>query len=348
VLATTLGLALAGCGGARSRPASASPAGSSAPAVVRSPEVAARQADPSPDPSLERRDAALGPLVGLPARTRRALDLAAFEPLGDPPPGSWRDRVHEPSQSFADFVAASPNALEPGRRTLVLLPLGSFPTEVVIDGSMVAAVRTPELYELRGFVRSYFGLPVDVVTPMPISDVELPTREHEGRRQYSALALVDAFVPALPEHAYSMTVLINHDLFVAPERDYGFGYATHAERLAVMSFARLDPHAQGALQAFEAEERIRQRAYKLLAHEVGHTFGLHHCDHHACIMNGMADELELDQTPLHLCAICLRKLLHVTGADPQARYEALAGWYEEFSLDDEARWVRGRLAEIEG
>lgn len=311
--------------------------------------VVSSVADPRPAAAAElevaRREAALGPLVGVDPRMRRILDSAAFEALGPPRPGSWRDRVDEPSQGYVDFLASRRNALQPGRETLVLLPLGRFPAEVFIDGDHVAAVRTPELYELRGFVRAYFGLPVDVVTPMPIDDLPLPTREHSGRTQYDAPGLVDAFMPVVPEHAYSMTVLINHDLFAAPERAYGFGYATHHERLAVMSFARLDPQVEGTAHGIEAEERIRERAYKLLAHEVAHTFGLRHCDHYACIMNGMADAEELDQTPLHLCPVCLRKLLHVLGIDPEARYRALADWYTEFSVD-EARWVRQRLAQL--
>jgi len=335
-----LAMAIAACGAAPSR---LGPEVPEAPSASPSPEDDASVLDPE----RERREAALGPLVGLDPRVLRVLDSEAFEPLSPPRPGSWRDRVHEPSQGFDDFIASSHNALQPDRRTLVLLPLGNFPIEVVIDGPVVAAVCTPELFEMRGFVERYFGLPVDVVTPLPISEVELPTREHSGRRQYDATALVDAFVPVLPEHAYSMTVLINHDLFVAPERDYGFGYATHDERMAVMSFARLDPSRQGTLHGIEAEERIRLRAYKLLAHEVAHTFGLRHCDHYACVMNGMADELELDETPLHLCPVCLRKLLHLTGIDPQQRYRALAQWYADFSVEDESKWVRQRLAEIE-
>ena len=305
----------------------------------------------SPRASETELETETGRLAGLSPTLRRALDPDAFPPLPPIRPGSWRDRVHEPSQSFDDFSAERFQRPTPERETLVLLPLGSYPVELVVEEQRMVAVRTPELYELRGFVGAYFGLPVDVVTPMPLEPLEpleLPSRDRAGRRQYDAPALVDAFTPALPEHAYSMVVLLNRDLFFTPEQAYGFGYGTHRDRLAVMSFARLDPQATGELHGIAAEERIRLRAYKLLAHETAHTFGLRHCDHHACVMNGIADELELDQTPLHLCAVCLHKLLHATGVDPVARYRALARWYEEFGLVDEAAWVDGRLAAITG
>jgi hypothetical protein len=42
------------------------------------------------------------------------------------------------------------------------------------------------------------------------------------------------------------------------------------------------------------DPRTRARGYELLAHELAHTFDLHHCDHFACVMNGIADEQELD------------------------------------------------------
>lgn len=338
-----VGIIVGGCGG----PAPMASAEPAAPEDRSAQPRATRPCVDPPDPALERQKAALGPLVGLDERMRRVFDPGAFEPLGKPQPGSWRARVHEPSQGYVDFVAERRNPLEPARETLVLLPLGSFPVEVVTDGEHFFAVRTPELYEMRGFLRAYFGLPVDVVTPLSIDELDLPTRERSGRTQYDATALVDAFTPVLPEHAYSMTVLINRDLFTAPERAFGFGYATHHERLAVMSFARLDPAVDGILHGIEAEERIRERAYKLLAHEVAHTFGLRHCDHYACIMNGVADQLELDQTPLHLCPVCLRKLLHVLDIDPEARYRALADWYTEFSVEAEASWVRQRLARLQ-
>lgn len=301
----------------------------------------------SPSPAAPTSAAlALGPTDDLSAALRRALDPAAFPPLPPARPGSWRDRVTEPSQSFADFVAADFHSPSAERQTLVLLPLGTYPVEVVHEEGHMVAVRTPELYEMRGFLRAYFGLPVDVVTPMPLEPLPLPTRERSGRLQYDAPALVDAFTPALPEHAYSMVVLLNRDLFFMPEQSFGFGYGTHRDRLAVMSFARLDPQPTGELHGIEAEDRIRQRAYKLLAHETAHTFGLRHCDHHACVMNGMADEIELDETPLHLCAVCLHKLIHATGLDPVARYRALARWYGEFELEDEATWIVRRLDAI--
>jgi archaemetzincin len=292
--------------------------------------------------------AALGRPADLDPRLRRALDPTPFEPLPPPRPGSWRQRVHEPSQSFAEFAAARFNRPDAARSTLVLLPLGSFPTEFVLEDGSVHAVRTPELAELQGFATAFFGLPVDVVTPIPIEPLDLPVRERRGHARYDALGIIDAVAPVLPAHAHSMIVLINHDLTVGPEQGYGFGYATHTERLAVMSFARLDPRRSGSAPGTDVDEVTHARGYKLLAHELAHTFGLHHCDHFACVMNGVADEQELDDLPLHLCPVCLRKLMLAVGFDPEARYQALHAFYVEQDMHSEAAWVQRRLAEIGG
>jgi archaemetzincin len=285
---------------------------------------------------------------GLDPRLRRVLDPTAFEPLPRPRPGSWRQRVHEPSQSFAEFAAARFNRPDAARSTLVLLPLGRFPTEFVYEDGSVHAVRTPELAELQGFAAVFFGLPVDVVTPIPIEPLDLPVREQLGHARYDALSIIDAVAPALPAHAHSMIVLINHDLTVGPEQGYGFGYATHTERLAVMSFARLDPRRSGSAPGTDVDEVTHARSYKLLAHELAHTFGLHHCDHFLCVMNSVTDAQELDDLPLHLCPVCLRKLMLAVGFDPEARYQALQAWYAEHDMHSEAAWVQRRLAEIDG
>lgn len=290
--------------------------------------------------------AALGRPADLDPRLRRALDPTPFEPLPRPRPGSWRQRVHEPSQSFEAFAAARFDRPDPARDTLVLLPLGSFPAELVVEDGRVHAVHTPELAELRGFAQAFFGLPVDVVTPIPIEPLDLAVHERSGHARYDALGIIDAVAPALPAHAHSMIVLVNRDLTLAPDHGYGLGYGTHTERLAVMSFARLDPRRSGSAPGTNVDAVTRARSYKLLAHELAHTFGLHHCDHFACVMNGVADEVELDALPLHPCPVCLRKLMLAVGFDPEARYRALHAFFDAQGLLDEAAWVQARLAEI--
>jgi archaemetzincin len=77
-------------------------------------------------------------------------------------------------------------------------------------------------------------------------------------------------------------------------------------------------------------------------------FGITHCVHFSCIMNGANSLKESDEQPLHLCPVCLRKLHRGAGFDVEARYRTLLAFYGKVGLDEEARWTRRRLARIRG
>ena len=145
-----------------------------------------------------------------------------------------------------------------------------------------------------------------------------------------------------------MTALVARDLVVDGRQEFAFGYGLHLDRLAVASFAQLDPQFIGRVRSPQFQLRIRERAYKLLAHEIGHTLGVGHCEVHACVMNGVAHLDELDATPLRLCPLCLRKLQWLVGFEPLARYRELAQHYERHGLDQAAGWAGARVERLSG
>ena len=81
-------------------------------------------------------------------------------------------------------------------------------------------------------------------------------------------------------------------------------------------------------------------------HEVGHLFGLGHCQAFRCAMNGMADLAEVDATPLHLCPVCLRKLHSSVGFDVAERERKLAEFFRNEGLIPEAEVSERRLARL--
>lgn len=50
---------------------------------------------------------------------------------------------------------------------------------------------------------------------------------------------------------------------------------------------------------------------KVSAHELIHTFGVHHCIYYECLMNGSNNLDEADHRPMELCPVDLRKLQKV-------------------------------------
>jgi archaemetzincin len=320
----------------------------------------------APERSPQRTDAVIAePAAEGPLAEDPRFDDPAFTPLGPPPPGGWRTRVDEEGQRLADYLAEGPNRPTPPRATLVLQPLAPFPSRVLLPGDLpsvkieeddlVTFVFSPAPDELAALLAAFYGLHARVAPTRPLDSLAVaPTRVRGHHGQFDARALLAASGPSLPDDAYSMTLLLARDLLVEERQEYAFGYGLHVDRLALVSFARLDPQFSGGTRSPEFQTRVRERSYKLVAHEVGHTLGFGHCDVHACVMNGFAHLAELDATPLRLCPECLRKLLWVVAeADNDAstallrRYRELAARYEAAGLEDDLAWVRGRIERLE-
>jgi len=193
----------------------------------------------------------------------------------------------------------------------------------------------------------FFGLPTEVLPSVELGTLAEPDRIRRGHEQFRAQLLLGATAPLLPSDAYSMTVLMVQDVFFDDAQVWGYGFGQHRDGQAVVSFARLDPVVSGLNAEPDVLERLPLRAFTLLVHEVGHTFGFEHCAEHRCVMNGIADLAELDATPLHLCPECLRKLLYLRPPDPAARYRALSALYGQLGLEAPRQWTQARERSLE-
>ncbi|XP_042112447.1 archaemetzincin-2 isoform X1 [Ovis aries] len=85
--------------------------------------------------------------------------------------------------------------------------------------------------------------------------------------------------------------------------------------------------------AVSTRASLPPRAYWTLTHEIGHIFGLRHCQWLACLMQGSNHLEEADRRPLDLCPICLRKLQSAVGFRLRDRCKALVKWIDAESTD---------------
>lgn len=99
------------------------------------------------------------------------------------------------------------------------------------------------------------------------------------REQYNAEVLVAGLAEKMPTDAEKLLGVVDVDLFV-PGLNFIFGLA--AGNTAVISLARLKPEYYGEMKNVFL---FRERALKEAIHELGHTFGLHHCPDIRCIMH---------------------------------------------------------------
>jgi len=310
-------------------------------------ERPAAAATNAPPPLLVRSPApwkqGLGALDDIDPELRVAFtDARGFAPLPPPEHQGWRSLRPEPPQSVAEFRASAPNTRTTPRDRIALLPLGEFPFEVVVDGKFVNLVRTPEIPAIAAVLAACFATPVDVLPCEPLSTALLPRRVQWNRSQYDARALLDRVAIRLPDHAHSMLTLVNVDMFVTSDQQYAFGWSTLRDRLGVVGFSRLDPSMYGGTGPADVPGTLLRRGLRLAIHEVGHMFGLGHCQIFRCAMNGISDLVELDATPPRLCPLCLRKLHIVTGLDPRARDAELLQVYADLGITEEAQWVAER------
>jgi archaemetzincin len=276
---------------------------------------------------------AVGPLEHLPPATRKAFEYTShFAPIPTPAPNDWLRLNPERGQTVHDYIASHPNRPEPPRDHVYVQPLGELPAE-----------RGPTTEELAAHAHAYFGLRVTVLPVRTLDELGVPSRVLDGHNQLQANAVLDVLHAELPHDAYCLIAVTLEDLYPEDDFSYVFGYARLRSRVGVFSFARYHPDFFG--ESFAVDRKVVvQRALKVMSHELGHMFGLEHCIHLHCIMNGANHLSELDRAPLHLCPVCLRKLHVALGFDPMAREQALAEHYSRLGLHEAADWSRQRWA----
>lgn len=147
----------------------------------------------------------------------------------------------------------------------------------------------------------------------------------------------------LPKDAYAMIAVTMTDLYPKESWNFVFGSARLRHRVGVFSFARYHPSFRGDPVDENTPAIVFERSAKVLIHEMGHMFGIKHCIHYECIMNGSNHLAESDRKPFHLCPVCLRKMHWGLRSSPKARYEKLATFYQAEGLADEAEWIGARL-----
>jgi len=211
----------------------------------------------------------------MPSDSERAFAPEGFTPLGKPRPGDWLAEHPERGQTFEQFVASRPFRTTPQRRTIYLVALGEAGSPM--RGLMPTMVR---------YAASFFAMPARELPPIAVGALDVTERRnpHTGQRQLLTTDILDALRGRAPADAYCLLAVTDIDLYPEPSWNFVFGQASAADRVGVYSMARYQP-------------AVEPRSLKVMAHEVGHMFGLAHCVHYECLMNGSNHLEESDRRP---------------------------------------------------
>ena len=269
-----------------------------------------------------------------------APDPELFKPLPSPGPHDWLAGPgrNEPEQSFEQYVGSSPVRPTAERNVIVLQPLGEF-----------GRSETALLEQVRTYGAIFFGLDVRIekARPLPQRGVRARTDGPKPFRQYLTGAIMDEVLrPNLPRDALCYLGITLADLYPEPSWNFVFGQASLRDRVGVYSFARHRPEFYGQQPDKHTSKLILMRSVKVMVHETGHMFGLHHCHRYECVVNGSNHLAESDARPVFLCPDCLRKLHWNLNLDIVARYEKMEEFWERQGFQNETRWLRQRLKKL--
>jgi archaemetzincin len=299
----------------------------------------AREAEPNsqpePAPPIPTHPA-VGSLAELPRATAAAFaDSPHFAALREPGPNDWLASRKEPGQTVAQFIADGPNRPTSERDRIYLQPIGPL------------SDLTPSIETLADYIEAFFGLEVAILEPVSPESLHATTREWDYGPQMRTDEVLVALEGLLPADGFLLVGVTMTDLYPDDEWNYVFGFASLEKRVSVYSLLRFDPMFEGPLEAVKNPELRRalifRRSLKVMSHELTHSFGIRHCIHYDCLMNGANHLGEVDEHPMHVCPVCLRKLHVALELDPAAHYERLGAFHREHGIADEAEWTAARL-----
>ena len=133
-----------------------------------------------------------------------------------------------------------------------------------------------------------------------ICNLDLSSFYNPGRRQYDANMILKKVTENAPEGFVRIIGLLKVDLYI-PILTYIFGQATLGGRAAIASLYRLRNEGYGLKPD---NQLLIERFGKVVIHELGHTFGLIHCQNPVCIMRSSTYVEDLDQKQNEFCYIC--------------------------------------------
>jgi len=126
---------------------------------------------------------------------------------------------------------------------------------------------------------------------------------NKKRNQYLSTVILSAIMEQKDYTAYEKILgIVDHDLYV-PELNFVFGEASRIAAIISLSHLR-----QQFYHLPENRSLFHQRILTEAVHELGHTFGLRHCENPRCVMFFSNSLTDTDRKGPEFCPRCKNKL----------------------------------------
>ena len=164
----------------------------------------------------------------------------------------------------------------------------------------VGDLKISEIKWLCPQLEKEFKLPCEFLSnkPIPVSAY------HKERGQYHSTVVLRHVHSSMPSDAVRLLAVVNVDLFV-PELNFVFGEASIGLKTAVISTYRLH---QSTYNLPEDKKLFKRRLMTEAVHELGHTFGLGHCDNPKCVMYFSKTLADTDRKGPNFCPKCSKQI----------------------------------------
>lgn len=174
-----------------------------------------------------------------------------------------------------------------------LMPLGEVPPELLAYLRQQLPKELPAHYEIL------------TIQPSPLYAF------NTSRGQYSSTEILARLTACVAPDVWKVLGISCFDLYI-PILTFVFGEAQLNGACAVVSAHRLRQEVYG----FPADQQLlQQRLLKEAVHELGHTFGLMHCDEGNCVMSPSHSVEWIDLKSSHFCPSCRARTL-----EPEAQH----------------------------
>ena len=168
----------------------------------------------------------------------------------------------------------------------------------IMNGS---SIRPGKLISIAGHIEKIFAVPVSLGR----AAFNLRAAYDSSRQQTNSTHLLAQILKNGLDPETRQIGIVDVDLFI-PILTFVFGEAQLSGPAAIVSTHRLSDHFYGLARN---DAHMMERLEKELVHELGHTFGLYHCQQFECVMRASTYVEEIDLKRTYPCSTCAAALV---------------------------------------